>query len=611
MKIRKCKNFCWQEMECIFNDLTKIKIYGQIQALLCELNPIASDKEIDDLINQIPSNLLTQKDDLMVICSLFSYYSRNNLQNNKGTVIKLFEKILQPIKEHLQDESSFFWNIFGCLFCFKLWFYEEGLIKIEDIIQAVRSDLFNNKETLVAFFLPEIIEREPELFEKEIKPKITFQYSDDHIIEFKESRKKYFKWLRDSNNYNDPFYREIESDKLRLSIKTDDIDTFQKIFNCSNLSIDCQISESVLENYLFVPREIPIIEFVIQFNAVKIFKYLLMRYPDLKVENIFGSICQRNYEVIHIVESQMKDKFPKDSLGCSIRSWNSDVTDYVLNKYNYEYYEKSGIGADHDEEILQIFGDICFSSNFIFFENVFLPFLQKNPDFFNRNFHELVIDSFHELSCFFFNEFIKSPKMDVNYNSPFNSNFSLLTIAIEFKNTKAVEILLNQPEIDIFNLNRSFFSPFHCVCANYSDMKTVRMFCNHPNFNVNWADSVFDENAFHLSMIRQNTYVMQYLIDNFEDLMLINIEDDIFYCLENDYCMSLKILLKVFVDVNKGNETGDVISYFKDYISSKLDIPEEEEEEKKEEEEEFNNEKIDLLKKYLAKINQVICELNK
>ena len=146
-------------MENILNDSATIKIYAAVQKKLCELEPNASEDEISKVIDLIPPNFLNQKEELMKICQLFSYIARNDRITKKGDTIKLFERIMQPIKTHLQDQSIFFWNIFGGILCFKLWLYEEGLITIDTIIQVL-------DESTTEYFLPEIKEDYPDIYEK-------------------------------------------------------------------------------------------------------------------------------------------------------------------------------------------------------------------------------------------------------------------------------------------------------------------------------------------------------------------------------------------------------------------------------------------------------------
>ena len=106
-----------KKMESIFKNETKIKIYANIQKLLNNLKPNSPDKDITNLINQIPPDYLNQKEELMMICQLFAYYARNSLITIKGNAIKLFEKIMDPIKNYLQDESLevFIISNYGCI----------------------------------------------------------------------------------------------------------------------------------------------------------------------------------------------------------------------------------------------------------------------------------------------------------------------------------------------------------------------------------------------------------------------------------------------------------------------------------------------------------------
>ena len=131
-------------------------------------------------------------------------------------IFNFFCEILFPIKEKLQDESSFFWSIFGGNYYLKLMFYEEGLIKFDQILLAIQN---NFKSLSTEYFLPEVLENDQEFFEKKIKYRYNKPYSKEYIDQFKKLRKKYFEWIINCADYNDPSYREIEKNSLRLAIK--------------------------------------------------------------------------------------------------------------------------------------------------------------------------------------------------------------------------------------------------------------------------------------------------------------------------------------------------------------------------------------------------------
>lgn len=412
--------------------------------------------------------------------------------------------------------------------------------------------------------MPEFLKEEPEIFEKEIKPKLSKPFSEKEINEFIELRKKVFKWLRESNDYHDPSYREIETNQLRLSIKTDDIDTFQKIISNSNISVESNISESLVENYLYNPREIQLIQYAIQYNAVKIFKYIVMNRPDIQIENIFGSICQRNYEITHIVEDMMKDEFNKSSLSCAVRSWNEEMVEYVMNNYTFDYFEKSDVDEKYDEVIINLLNNTFFSYNFIFFQNVFLPFLRNNPGFVNRNINELAISSFHDYSGFLTKEFFKFPGINVNYNSPLYSNFSMISVALDFRNSQIVDFLLKFPEIDIYNMNGTNFSLFINACYNFMDLKIIKMIANHPNFDVNWTIDQTPISAFYICVLNQNTYVMEYLINNFPELTINDLNSFLFSALTKSLSLSLKYLFMYIFKKNRDTNIDKLIEHFID-----------------------------------------------
>ena len=108
------------------------------------------------------------------------------------------------------------------------------------------------------------------------KYKLNFTPTTETVTKFKELRKKHLNWLLTSGDFHDPSYLEIEKNRLRLSIKLDDVESFQNILSNTNLSIDSKISESVIENFFFIPHEIPLINYVIEYNSINIFKFLIM-----------------------------------------------------------------------------------------------------------------------------------------------------------------------------------------------------------------------------------------------------------------------------------------------------------------------------------------------
>lgn len=526
-------------MEYILSEASKISFYAHIQKELCALSPNANDEEINILIDQIPENYLNQKENLMIICQLFAYYPRNSPKKVRRNVFKLFDKIMIHIKTHMQGQSTFFWNIFGGLFYFKQYMYDEGLISIDNIVQeAVRDNLPHVSE----YFLPEIIEKSPEIFEYEIKHKIRTQYSEQYIKEFKELRRKHLKWLRESNDYHDPSYKEIEKNRLRLAIKTDDIEIFQSILSYSNLSVNSEIEESALENSYFRPAKVQLIKYAIEFDSIKIFKYLIMNDAIVDDGVVFYSIRNQNLEIIHIVESKANEQFKKMCLNYSIDCWNYELA--VYSAENYDSILEDEINEEENEEkYKKIFGFIsvmCYSINFQFFESMIIPFLQKNSQFVEKNINEIVFCTLQDQSAYFLKMFMKYPNVDINYHSFKNNDQSNLCHAIYLKNLNAVEFILSHPDVDLDKPGHRIFLPFQFACVYCNNIKVFEMFCNYFNNQKNLNEKI----PLNVCIVNNNFIAIDFFLNHLNGYDKIIPKEMFFYCLNHHYLISLKMILK-------------------------------------------------------------------
>lgn len=184
-------------MEKIFTNTSKLNFYVKIQKKLSKLKPNSSDDDIQEIFAKIPSTFYDEKQNLIILCQLFGFIGRFRRQMGRIT-IKLFENIMKYLKKDLQNESQFFWNIFGSCSYFKFLMYKEGLIDIDQIILSAQS---NEKSLVAEYFLPEILEHNPESFHKEIKFKFAcFQleesYSPEKVQDIKNLREKHLMWLK-------------------------------------------------------------------------------------------------------------------------------------------------------------------------------------------------------------------------------------------------------------------------------------------------------------------------------------------------------------------------------------------------------------------------------
>ncbi|KAK8838653.1 hypothetical protein M9Y10_032689 [Tritrichomonas musculus] len=481
----------------IFQNEMMLKLYVRIQKNLLDLEPNSSDESILQVINQIPDNILKNKDDLMTICSLFSYYGSISFQTFRNC-IKLFDYINPLIKTYLKNESSFLWEIFGKLLNMKLLMHEEGLITIDQIILSSRRDF---SSSTASYFLPEIFNEFPAFFSKGTKHLfVPFEnFTKDDISELKRERTKQIKWIRDSYNFFDINYRQIEKDQLRLSIKIDDIDTFQKVVSGRNLPFETKVKKSMFD----FTDEMTLIEYSAYYNAMNIFKFLIMNDADVQNNSIFYSIRNRNFELFHIIESSLKKDIGFEIINHSILSWSDEIIEYEFDKNCIE------IDTENDERILNFISLSFRSLNFVFFERTILPFLRRNPRFVEKNIQKIISSSFYDQSCFFLIEFLKIQRIDINSLSK-----SLIFDAITSKNSKAISILLENKKLDL-NYLKDDLTPLQFAIQKKVDLKIIEMICNHPKVDVNFENSD-RESAIDIALFEGHFLAAKYLFENFK-----------------------------------------------------------------------------------------------
>ena len=547
-------------MDNLFQDAMKIRIFAQIQERLITLDLNSTEKDIDFFLNQIPNNYLNKKDDLMTVCQLLAHS------------INIFDRLMNKIKIYLFDERNFLWNIFGGHFYFKLLMYEEGILTIDDIVYHAQED---SSYYTAEYFSPEIFNKVPEIYEKELKYKLRKPLTKSDIEKFKEKRSKHIQWLRRSSDYADPLYREIEDDPLRLAIKTDDIDTFQKIVSNQNLPLDSTINENIFDNYCRIYTELRILDYAVRHGSIKIFKFLVMNDVNFYDDIISDAFSCNNYEIFHITESIQKKVFLEKSLYHAIRYWRHEYIDYSIENYNFEFLEKSDINSEYDNKIVELICNTIFSMNFMFFESKILPFLRKNHRFVNDNINQIIINSYYDWSCFFMKEFMKWPNIDINHVFESDNNTTMFSQTILHFNSKAAEIISNHPNFVLKEPCYKTFSALQMVSKMKVDPKFIEIICKQPNINVNWKNPRFNVTAIELALSNGNIHSTQYLIDHFPELQLKPSEALIYYCLKTNHLMTLKFHLKYCIDRNIGRNCEGMINKIKEVFSSDPDYREE------------------------------------
>lgn len=547
-------------MNYFFSQLEKIEQYEKIQKNLLSLDPNTDDDQIKKLIDHIPKNFLRNKEDLMIICELFAIYARIRNKTKKRNVFKLFEGIMNSIKIYLQDQSKFFWNILGGLFYLKLWMYQNGLISIDTIILSAKKD---KNHSIAEYFLPEIIENDPEIFEKEIKYQINCPYSDEYLNQFKEKRQKYLNWLCESGDFFDPLYKEIETDPLLYSLVTDDVDTFQKIVTNSNLDINSRIKESLIQNSHRVYNDETLLEFALEYNAIKISKFLIMNDAELTNGLYYSAITCYDLDMIHLLETKIPNNFAEYMMCNAVSDWNDEIVDYILNKYDeYDFLDKK-VDSDFKNKkyIIEMIQNTFTYLNFGLLKSKIIPFLNNNNEFVNENIYEILKLTFGELSGYFAKEFLKNSNIDINH---YNDHFSVLGRAIDNENANVIEFLLMNKQIDVNKDAFNKFPPLMFACGNYADMKIIKLIANHPDVNVNLRDGRYDVNAFEISVSRGNLYATQYLIENYSKIETRSYSILLQFSLKKRYLKTLKVILKHYFEIEQNVEYEKLIKSIKD-----------------------------------------------
>lgn len=134
--------------------------------------------------------------------------------------------------------------------------------------------------------------------------------------------------------------------------------------------------------------------------------------------------------------------------------------------------------------------------------------------------------------------------------------------AIQERNSRAIEILLNNPKLDINSPCFMTLPSLHLACQFRSDMKIIRLICNSPNIKINLKDNLCHTSAFMMAVSSGNFYATKYLIDNFTNLEEKDLAKFFFPCIKYHHLMTLKVILKYFIDQNKNVSEEQIISNF-------------------------------------------------
>ena len=318
-------------------------------------------------------------------------------------------------------------------------------------------------------------------------------------------------------------------------------------------------------------KEVSLIDFVIEFNSTKIFKFLVLNNAKIEAQSTFNSIRNRNYEMIHIVESKNRTKFEEYVLVNAISSWNSEVVDYAIDNYNFDYLNEENIESFKDKELLDVINNVCYSINFQFLDSILIPFLQKNPNFMKLNIHEILIQSLEDQTGYFFREFLKYPDININYHSVCEKDKSILVKAINLNNLTAIKILLKNPKIDLKSPGFDYFLPFHFACGCNTFLEIIREFVDCNKLDINWTDPRRHFTAFDFCVVKGNFYALEYIMKKYPDFDEYISFSFISHCILKNYLLCAKLLLRRYKNQNKYLSDEDILNQMKNYDDDLID----------------------------------------
>lgn len=271
----------------------------------------------------------------------------------------------------------------------------------------------------------------------------------------------------------------------------------------------------------------------------------------------FTAISLYDSEIIHTLESLMKDEFIKKALFNAIGCWNVDFHEYLIDTTYFDYIEKSEVTSEFDLKTIIIVYSTVFSCNFIFFNDFLLNFLRRNPRFLNENFNEVVYNSLSDCSCFFLSEYLKDKRMDINYRSQLNVNRSILSMLIFEGNSMALEKLFENENLDINLIEFRNFTSYQIACKVFADLKVLDLFLNNKKFDVNLCQNNFRMNSFEFAVTVGNFYFAQKIFEN-KSIVITNTYA-LHSPLKSNKLMAVKIFLMKMAELNSSEKIKSLI----------------------------------------------------
>ena len=227
---------------------------------------------------------------------------------------------------------------------------EKILLFFKDSIQRILSlseiyEIFKNCERTILFLIEEKIiniknTNLPKLNEYFKKSKYFSKIDDDSLNENINSKRK--------KGENDSVLCEL--------IRNDSLDEFILFVSKNNINLNSTIESSIFETNPKLKQETSLIKYAAFYGSNKIFKYLQMNKVELSPKLWFYVIHGRNYELIHLLEENLKNIDYEKCFSKAVKCHHNEIADYFLNQidppiielsaikyYNFSYFEDDAI----------------------------------------------------------------------------------------------------------------------------------------------------------------------------------------------------------------------------------------------------------------------------
>ncbi|KAK8893061.1 hypothetical protein M9Y10_030323 [Tritrichomonas musculus] len=411
-------------------------------------------------------------DELDYIISELSNYCQS-LENSKSE-LKEFLQLIVKIYKHHHHVHHFFTKIDHILLIFKesiqkhlsnleifdifkkckrilLFLVEEKVLIINKYVALKMLDEKYNKYTYAYYFYPEIKHFFDISFIEQNCEMLNYiqELIQDDFESFKQKRKK---------GENDLYICEL--------IRKDLLDEFIIYSSKTNLKLSKIIDQSIFEtNQYLINNQPSLIEYSAFCGAVQILKYLYMNQIRLEPNLWLYAIHGNNAELIHFLEENNKIPFYlyKKCLDESIKCHHNEIANYIINcafdnfdnqmkyqsilSYNYNYFPSN---VDH----IETFYYLCLCNN------AFMA--------------EMILNTYQ-----------------IDITSKINDK-SFLYLSVEKGNYDIVELLLNNPKVDVnekyiyedYDITKEEKAPIH-VAAEKKYNNILKLLLKSPKIDVN------------------------------------------------------------------------------------------------------------------------------